>query len=222
MNQLQALMNGGRRWKTKLWSEQGRAELEKLSLAPWASRRRKELLELLDRLDPIIDELTKAAEREARKRPEVLRLMTHPGVGSLTALAYVLIIGTPERFHCGKQIGTYVGMIPSEDSSAGKQRLGHISKQGSSLLRFLLVEAAQAAARSNAEWRRRYTHLAMRRNKSIAKVAMGRKLGVRLYWMWRNGCAYSPSFEFGSYVGQLGTGHGVKYTPEQMNGHPTP
>jgi len=101
-------------------------------------------------------------------------------------------------------------MIPSEDSSARKQRLGHISKQGNCLLRFLLVEAAQAAARSNLEWRRRYMHLAMRRHKSIAKVAMGRKLGVRLYWMWRNGCAYSRSFEFGSYVGQLGTGHGGK------------
>jgi len=211
MNQLQALaMNEGYRWKKKLFSEQGRTQLEKLALAPWASRRRQELLELLDRIHPTIEELTAAVEQETKKRPEVLRLMTHPGVGPLTALAYVLIIGTPERFHCGKQIGTYVGMIPSEDSSAGKQRLGHISKQGNSLLRFLLVEAAQAAARSNPEWRRRYMHLAMRRNKSIAKVAMGRKLGVRLYWMWRNGCAYSPSFEFGSYVGQLGTGHGVK------------
>jgi len=211
MNQLQALaMNEGRRWKKKLFSEQGRAELEKLALAPWASRRRRELLELLDRMDPTIEELTAAAEQEARKRPEVLRLMTHPGVGPLTALAYVLIIGTPSRFHRGKQIGNYVGMIPSEDSSGGKQRLGHISKQGNSLLRFLLVEAAQAAARSNADWRRRYIHLAMRRHKSIAKVAMGRRLGVRLYWMWRNGCAYSPSMEFGSYAGQLGTGHGVK------------
>jgi transposase len=121
MNQLQALaMNEGRRWKTRLWSAQGRAELEKLALAPWADRRRKELLELLDRLDPIVDELTKAAEQEARKRPEVVRLMTHPGVGSLTALAYVLIIGTPQRFHCGKPIGTYVGMIPSEDSSGSE------------------------------------------------------------------------------------------------------
>ena len=179
-------------------------------MAPWASRRRRELLELLDRMNPTIDELTAAAEQEARKRPEALRLMTHPGVGPLTALAYVLIIGTPSRFHRGKQIGNYVGMIPSEDSSGGKQRLGHISKQGNSLLRFLLVEAAQAAARSNADWRRRYIHLAMRRHKSIAKVAMGRRLGVRLYWMWRNGCAYSPSMEFGSYAGQLGTGHGVK------------
>jgi len=101
-------------------------------------------------------------------------------------------------------------MIPSEDSSAGKQRLGHISKQGNSLLCFLLVEAAQAAVRKDPDWRRRYMHLAMRRHKSIAKVAMGRRLGVRLYWMWRNGCEYSQSFEFGSYAGQLGTGHGVK------------
>src|SRR5467141_883793 len=209
MNQLQALaMNEGYRWKKKLFSEQGRAQLEKLALAPWASRRRQELLELLDRMNPTIEELTAAAEQEVKKRPEALRLMTHPGVGPLTALAYVLIIGTPTRFERGKQIGTYVGMIPSEDSSARKQQVGHISKQGNSLLRFLLVEAAQAAARSNPEWRRRYIHLAMRR-----------KLGVRLYWMWRNGCGYSPSFEFGSYVGQLGTGHGVKLTPEQMDGH---
>lgn len=211
MNQLQALaMNEGYRWKRKLFSEQGRALLEKLSLAPWASRRRQELLELLDRMNPTIEELTAAVEQEAKKRPEVLRLMTHPGVGPLTALAYVLIIGTPTRFRRGKQIGTYVGMIPSEDSSAGKQRLGHISKQGSSLLRFLLVEAAQAAARIHPDWRRRYIHLALRRHKSIARVAMGRRLAVRLYWMWRNGCEYSPSLEFGSYAGQLGTGHGVK------------
>jgi transposase len=107
--------------------------------------------------------------------------MTHPGVGPLTALAYVLIIGTPTRFERGKQIATYVGMIPSEDSSAGKQRLGHISKQGSSLLRFRLVEAPQAAVRIHPDWRRRYIHLAMRRHKSIAKVAMGRRLAIRLY-----------------------------------------
>jgi transposase len=80
MNQLQAVaMNEGYRWKKKLFSEKGRALLEKLSLAPWASRRRKELLELLDQLDPKIAELTTAVEQEAKKRPEVLLLMTHPG-----------------------------------------------------------------------------------------------------------------------------------------------
>ena len=73
MNQLQALaMNENKCWKKKLWSERGRAELEKLSLAPWASRRRRELLELLDRMNPTIEELTAAVEEEARKRPEVL------------------------------------------------------------------------------------------------------------------------------------------------------
>jgi transposase len=204
MNQLQALaMNEGKRWKSRLWSQQGRAEFEKLALGPWASRRRSELLELVDRLNPSIEELTAAVEQEANKRPEALRLMTHPGVGPMTALAYVLIIGTPERFARGKQIGTYVGMIPTEDSSAGKQRLGHISKQGNSLLRYLLVEAAQSATRFNPHWRRRYMRLAMRRHRSIAKVAMGRRMAIRLYWMWRNGCDYSPSLEFGSYAGQL-------------------
>jgi transposase len=144
MNQLQALaMTENKCWKKKLWSERGRAEFERLPLGFWASRRRQELLELLG--SPKIEELTTAVEQEAKKWPDALRLMTHPGVGPITALAYVLIIGTPERFARGKQIGTYVGMVPSEDSSAGKQRLGHISKQGSSLLRFLLVEAAQAA-----------------------------------------------------------------------------
>jgi transposase len=92
MNQLQALaMNEGFCWKEKLFSEQGRTQLEKLVLALWASRRRQDLLELLDRMNPTIEELTGAVEREARKRPEVLRLMTHPGVGPLRALAYVLI-----------------------------------------------------------------------------------------------------------------------------------
>jgi len=210
MNQLQAIaMNEGKRRKTKLWSKQGRAELEKLTLAPWASRRRQDLLELLDRMNPTIEALTTAVEQEAKKRPDVLRLMTHPGVGPITALAFMLIIGTPERFHCGKQIGSYIGLIPSEDSSAGRQRLGHISKQGNALLRFLMVEAAQAAVRCDSDWRRRYLHLAMRREKSIAKVAMARRLAVRLYWMWRNGWEYWQSVEFGSHAGELVTGHGV-------------
>jgi transposase len=90
MNRLQAVaMNEGYRWKKKLFGQQGRALLEKLSLATWASRRRKELLDLLDQLDPKIAELTAAVEREEDKRPEVVRLMTHPGVGPITGVAYV-------------------------------------------------------------------------------------------------------------------------------------
>ncbi|HVH87970.1 MAG TPA: IS110 family transposase [Terriglobales bacterium] len=211
MNQLQAVaMNEGVRRKKGLWSKSGRAQLESFPLAPWATRRRQDLLELLDRLQPGIEKLSAAIEQEAEKRPEVVRLMTHPGVGPLTAVAFVLIIGSPERFRCGKKIASYLGLIPCEDSSAGHQRLGHISKQGNCLLRFLLVEAAQAAVRWDADWRRQFVHLAIRRERRIAKVAMARKLAVQLYWMWRKGQDYQQLKKFGSHAGQLETGHGVK------------
>jgi transposase len=127
--------------------------------------------------------------------------MTHPGVGPVTALAFVLIIGYPERFRCGKQIGSYIGLIPEEASSGVHRRLGHISKQGSSLLRFLLVEAAQAAVRFDAEWRSKFLHLAMRRERRIAKVAMARKLAVSLYWLWRKQRNSEQLVEVGSYAG---------------------
>jgi transposase len=136
--------------------------------------------------------------------------MTHPDVGPLTGLAYFLVIGTPDRFPCGKKIGSYTGLIPSEDSGAGQQRLGHITKQGNALLRYLLGEAAQAAARCNPDGRRRYLHRMMRREKRIAKVAAARKLAVRLYWMWRNHWQYEQLVEFGSHAGQLGIGHRVQ------------
>jgi transposase len=144
MNQLQAVaLNEGLLCKKRLWRERGRQQLESFQLAPWASRRRRDLLELLDRLSPTITELTQTIEQEAEKCPEAQRLRTHPGVGSLTALAFVLIIGSAERFQCGKQIASYLGLVPLEESSGNRRRLGHITKQGNALLRFLLVEAAR-------------------------------------------------------------------------------
>lgn len=79
--------------------------------------------------------------------------------------------------------------------------LGHISKQGNALLRCLLGQAAQSAARSDEQWRRQYAHIAMRRNKAIAKVAIARKLAVHLFWMWRRGWDYGQLKKFGSHVG---------------------
>jgi transposase len=194
MNQLQALaLNEGLRCKKRLWRKHGREQLESFRLLPWASRRRRDLLELLDRLSPTIAELSQAIEQEAEKHPEAKRLMTHPGVGPLTALAFVLTIGKAERFQCGKQIASYLGLVPLEKSSGNRRRLGHITKQGSSMVRFLLVEAAQVTVRSLPEWRSRYFHLVMRRGRKIAKVAMARRLAVALYWMWRQGRNYEPS-----------------------------
>ena len=191
MNQLQAVaLNEGLRCKKRLWRAGGRQQLESFRLAPWASRRRHDLLELLDQLNPTIAELSQAIEREAENHPEARRLMTHPGVGALTALAFVLIIGNAERFRCGKQVASYLGLVPLEKSSGNRRRLGHITKQGSSMLRFLLVEAAQVTVRSLPEWRSHYFGLVMRRGRKTAKVAMARRLAIRLYWMWREGRDY--------------------------------
>jgi len=210
MNQLHVLaLNEGVRRKKALWRPAGRAQLQSLVLARWASRRRQDLLELLDQLTLKIQELTRALEQEVEKRPVARRLMTHPGVGPLTALAFELVIGTPERFGCGKQIASYVGLVPSEESSGDRRRLGHISKQGNSLLRFLLVEAAQVTVRTDPDWRRRFLHLAMRRERRIAKVVMARKLAVRLYWMWRKQWDYEQMRKFGSHVGEPGNRQGV-------------
>src|SRR5205823_10254976 len=110
-------------------------------------------------------------------------------------------VGYPERFQCGKQIGSYVGLIPAESSSGVHRRLGHISKQGNTLLRFLLVEAAQAAARFDPEWRSKFLRLAMRRERRIAKVAMARKLA----------CELKSSVVSGRYSQRV---HTVKVRPE--------
>src|SRR6476469_9706236 len=211
MNQLHVVaLNEGLRRKKALWRPTGRAQLESLALAPWASRRRQDLLDLLDQFTPKILELTRGLEEVVEKRPVARRLQTHPVVGPLTALAFELVIGTPERFQCGKQIASYVGLVPSEESSGDRRRLGHISKQGNALLRFLLVEAAQVTVRSQPQWRSKFLHLAMRRGRKIAKVALARKLAVHLYWMWRQGLDYGQFEKLGSHAGEPGHRHGVQ------------
>lgn len=185
-NQLHYLaMSQGLCRKRKLWSARGRAELESLVLLPWAARRRKELLEGLDRLDEQVRELDRAVEEAGRERQEVALLRTHPGVGMVVALAFVLTVGPIERFPNSRKLVSYWGLNPREHSSGGRQRLGSISKQGSTMMRWLLIEAAQTAARLDPQLRRTYQRLKSRRNSGVAKVAVARRLAVRLYWMLR-------------------------------------
>lgn len=163
-NQLHFLaMSQGVCRRKKLWSAAGRRELEALQLGEWASRRRQELLELLDRLHPRIEELDEAVRAEAEHRPEAARLLQQKGVGPVTALAFVLTLGPVERFPNSRKVVSYLGLNPSEHSSGGHQRLGHISKQGNEMLRWLLVEAGQSAAQFAPELRRKYQRLKFRR-----------------------------------------------------------
>lgn len=191
-NQLHALAMGqGLCRKQKLFTKRGRAELEGLPLGPWASRQREELLKLLDQLGPSITELDRAVLEEAKRCDDAVRLMTHPGIGPVNALAFVLTIGPVTRFRRSKQIASYLGLNPSEHSSGGRQRLGAISKQGNTMVRWLLVEAAQHAARFDPGLRQDYQRLKFRRGHAVAKVAIARKLAVRMYWMLRSGADYA-------------------------------
>jgi transposase len=185
-NQLHGLaMSQGICRKKKLFTVQGREELEKLSLGPWASRRRQELLGMLDQLNPAIEELDRAVQQQAESHADAARLMTHPGVGPVTALAFVLTLGPVSRFQRSKHVVSYLGLNPKERSSGDKQHTYSISKQGNSMMRWLLVEAAQTAVRFDPELQRWYQRLKFRRGGSVAKVAVARKLAVKLYWMLR-------------------------------------
>ncbi len=154
-NGLQHLaMNQGIQKKRRLWSKAGQEALRGLALGPWAGRRREDLFRILEMLDRQIESLDLAVKNAAEENPSARLLMTQPGVGPVTSLAFVLTIGDVSRFPRGKQVASYLGLIPREYSSGGQQRLGPISKQGNRFMRMLLVEAAQVAVRCDSQFRR--------------------------------------------------------------------
>ena len=190
-NGLQHLaMNQGVTKKRKLWSQAGERVLRELPLRPWASRRREDLGKVKTMLDEQIAPLDRAVAEAALKDEKARLLMTQPGVGPITSMAFVLTIGDVTRFARGKQVASYLGLIPREYSSGGHQRLGSISKQGNWFMRMLLVEAAQTAVRCDPQMRNEYLHRCHRKAKGVAKVAAARKLAIRLYWMLRTNTAY--------------------------------
>lgn len=178
--------------KRKLWRGRGREELEGLRRGRGASRRRQELLELLDRLEPRIEELHQAVEAEAECRPEGVRLMQQKGVGPVTAWAFVLTLGPVERFRNRRKGVSSLGLNPSEHSRGGRQRLGHISKQGNEMMRWRLLEAGQSAAQFDPELRRKYLRLKFRRGAKVAKVAWARQWAVRRYGTLRQASPATP------------------------------
>jgi transposase len=174
-----------------LWSRQGLAQLQALVLLPHTRRRRDDRLELLHWLNRRIDELDLHVATAAAADPAARRLMTHPGVGPLTALATVLVLGPVGRFPGSKHVVSYIGLAPAVHASAdNKYRLGHISKQGSALLRWVLGQSAPLATRGDAGLKRIYFAVLRRRGRPKAKVALAPRLLIRLYVMLRDQIDY--------------------------------
>jgi transposase len=184
-----ALANGLRRGPS-LWSYDGQAQIAFLPLLPHAADRRNRLQAMYKTMESEIESLNKQVAEQAGNRPAAQRLMTHPGVGPVTALATEVFLGDPQRFADGKALASYVGIIPREYSSGGHQRLGGVTKQGSPLLRFLWGEAGAHAARHDPELKRFYRRKLAHKGLGKARVAVARKLGIRLWIMLRDEIDY--------------------------------
>ena len=128
-NELQHLsLNKGMQRKRRLWSQAGQKLLRELPLKKWAACRREDLLGLLTMLDEQIGKLDGAVQHAAEENPQSKLLMTQPGVGPNTALAFVLTLGDVGRFPRGKQVASYLGLIPREESSGGRNWARSLSK----------------------------------------------------------------------------------------------
>jgi transposase len=188
---LQAIaLNHALRQGRALWSATGQSALEALPLPPYTSQRRNKLLGLYAQLQKRIRELDQEVEAQARQRPQAERLLTHPGVGPVTALATEVFLGEPSRFATGNQVASYIGMIPCEHTSGKRQRLGKMTKQGNSLLRYLWTEATMHAVAKDPELKRFYRRKLIQKGMGKARIAAARKLGIRLWIMMRDQIDY--------------------------------
>lgn len=201
-NQLDGMAKNEGLYGIKASSARGRQRLQAVPMAGWQQQRRADLFALLDDLDQRITPLDKAVEQAAQAREDARCLMTHPGVGPIVSLAFLTAVGQWQRFGRGRHVASYFGLIPSEESSGNKRCLGHVSKQGNSMVRWLLVEAATLAQRKDPAWHKQYLRLSMNKHHGVAKIAIAHKLAIRLYWMLRSGQDYEQIQERGSHARQ--------------------
>ena len=187
--QAMALSHGVRRGHA-LWNRGGQAAVAALPLPPHAAERRTGLLSLYQSLDEQVECLSERVHQVVVGRPGARLLMTHPGIGPVTALATEVFLGDPSRFADRKAVASYVGMIPSEYSSGARQRLGALSKQGNPFLRFLWCEATLHAVRLDPALQRFYRRKLQQKGLAKARVAAARKLGIRLWIMLRDQIDY--------------------------------
>lgn len=191
-NCLHALaIQSGLALKAQLFTEAGLEQLQRLATPPTMEIQREQWLQLLPVLNQRIVACEQWLSEQAAADERVLRLQTHPGIGLLTSLAVVHTLDPVSRFPNQRKVAAYGGFDPCEDSSADRKRYLGISKAGSKLLRFLLVEAGQTAVKEDAELKRFYQRLHQRRNKPKAKVAVARKLLVRSYILLRDEIDYA-------------------------------
>ncbi len=162
------------------WTGPGRGWLAELDLPPVSREIVTDCLAFIDALVPQIDRLDGELRRHAKADPRVKALTALPGVGQFTALVIVAEVGDITRFPNARKLASWAGLTPTVRGSDLTVRHGHISKQGSAWLRWVLNQAAQTAKRSP-EFSATYAAIAKRRGTKIATIAISRKLLTRAY-----------------------------------------
>lgn len=153
------------------------------------------LLMTLEVLEPQLAAVEQELGKLCSKEPVIAQLTTAPGVGGLIAASFVSVVDDAKRFKSAHQVESYIGLVPSENSSGGRRRVGAISKQGNPYLRALLVQGAWAVLKASEDdpLRRWGEAIVKRRGKRIAVVAVARRLVGILWAMWRDGSVYEPA-----------------------------
>jgi transposase len=191
-NSLQALaIQSGLSLKAKLFTNSGLQQLRTVIMSPVMQYQRDQWLQSLEPLNQRINEVVNWLEKQAAGDSQIERVRTHPGIGLLSGLALVHTLAPIARFPNQRKLAAYVGFDPKERSSGEKKRYLGISKAGSRVLRYLLVEATQAACKGDPELKRFYLRLSHRRGKPKAKVAAARKLLIRSYILLRDEIDYA-------------------------------
>ena len=167
-----------------------------LALEPELAAQLQPLLRVLELVNREIAVADRELERKAKQEPVVRRLQSMPQVGPITALAFVAALDDVRRFRNAHQVESYLGLVPREYSSGEHQVRGRITKTGDKRVRWLLVECAWGILRSHRaslEGLQRWTdHVAQRRGRTVAAVALARRLAGILYALWRDEVPYNP------------------------------
>jgi len=195
-NQLQALLRGLAIVPVKgLWHRKGLQWLKELSLRDLDAVRRDLLLEELDQQYQKIQRLNRALAQIAARHPGITLLRTIPGVGVRTAEAVLAYVDDIRRFRRVGQVASYFGLIPCQDASAAKNRLGHITKDGPDTARKLLVEASWMAVRRSPTIRQLFDRFVQEKpgRRKIAIVAVAHHLIRVMTAMLRTGEVWRES-----------------------------
>lgn len=188
-NQLQSLSRKNGLSRFSISTKIGRGVLLAAKMDATDDYLRASLYALYDDLSDRVKKVDKALDQAVATSDRAALLMTHSGVGVKTALALAATLGDVSRFQNSRQVVSFVGLDPLDKSSGEKKRTGRISKSGSRLCRYLLVQAANRS--QNPQIREAYQRTTSRRGHAIAKIAIARRLLINCYTMLRDAIDYS-------------------------------